>query len=218
MEKQLQAFTQDEIFFLSAVKNEVFNRIFPTIRHDLVAHVSASLIRLSIMDRILKKDNLDPDKVKLEFQKIDELLRNNIVDIRQLAFWDFSNREEDYTFNILVKSVQLISSQLAFKGIQLNVKPKDSEIDEKVEAKALLFTLICIFCYLEDNDFDNCICTLTHSSNFIKIQYDCKSEANSKVITNDRHLKITQEIAVRFAKLQLMDIVFFNQEIKINWK
>lgn len=80
---------KDETIFVSAIKHEIFSRIFPTIRHDVVGNISASLIRLSIIDRVLKLQDLNSEKIKSEILKLDQNLRSSINEIRDLAFLGF---------------------------------------------------------------------------------------------------------------------------------
>jgi len=213
MENQL--LTSDDDFFISAVQNEVFNRIFPKIRHDLVGNVSASLIRVSIMDRILKKD-YDLEKIKSELSKIDQQLRNNIIEIRDLAFWDFATNPEDNPSDVLIKSVQLVSSQLAFKGIELKVQVAEHENLGTVQTKPCLYCLLCVFSYLEDT-YSNCVFNLHLTSSTIMIKHECEVEGSTEIIPNHRHLKITEETVIKFARFQQMDIVYDDKQIVIQW-
>ncbi len=217
MDNQIINLTSDEIFFISAVQNEIFNRVFSTIRHDLVGDVSASLMRISMVDRILKKEELDLEKVQAELLKIDHQLRNNIVNIRDLAFWDFDSASDDFANNVLTKSIQLISSQLAMKNIQVNRIPFEYEELEKVETKPLLYSLICLLSFFEDNNYENLILNIFQSTSSITITIDQKINQNPTVIFKKRNLKITEEIAIRFAKLQNIDIIFDEHQVEMHY-
>src|SRR5688572_14767556 len=109
--------SEEDKYFISAIQQEVFNRILPTIRHDLVGYSSASLMRVSIMNRLLNKTGMTPENLKPELLKIEQQLRSSVVGIRELAFWDYGFAHQDFACNILSKSVQFVSSQLVLKNI-----------------------------------------------------------------------------------------------------
>ena len=217
MEKQLKKFTADENFFISAVQQELFNRIFPTIRHDLVGYLSASLMRVSIMDRYLNKEEVIPDQLKTELLKIESQLRSGISGIRALEFWDFQSKHDDYPSEILKKSVELMSTQLAMKSIQLIVVPHEIEDIEKVETKPLLYCLLCLLSYIEDNNFENNNLNIRQIAKSIAIGLEPKIAQNTIAIKKIRNLTINQELALDFAKFHNMNINFGIEEITLTW-
>ena len=216
MEKHLEQSTEDN-FFISAVNQEIFNRIFPHIRHDLVGYLTTSLMRVSIMDRYLNKTELAPDQVKLDLKKIELQLKDTILGIRELQFWDFDFAHEDHTSEILKKSIQLMTSQLAMKNIQLTVVPKEDLEDELVKTKPLLYCLLCLFSYIEDNNFENKNLNLHLSAKSISITCESIETQDSAAIKMNRNLIINQDLAVRFAKLYLFGIDF-QDKITLTWK
>ena len=216
MEKHLEQSTEDN-FFISAVNQEIFNRIFPHIRHDLVGYLTTSLMRVSIMDRYLNKTELAPDQVKLDLKKIELQLKDTILGIRELQFWDFDFAHEDHTSEILKKSIQLMTSQLAMKNIQLAVVPEEDLDDLIVKTKPLLYCLLCLFSYFEDNNFENKNLNLHLSAKSISITCESIETQDSAAIKMNRNLIINQDLAVRFAKLYLFEIDF-QDEITLTWK
>lgn len=217
MEKQLEKFNDDENFFISAIHQEVFDRIFPTIRHDLVGYLSASLMRVSIMDRHLNKPELIPDQLKAELSKIESQLKISISGIRALEFWDFQSTHEDFPSEILNKSVELMSTQLAMKNIQLTVVPQEFNDTEKVESKPLLYCLLCLLSYIEDNNFEDNNLKICHIGKSITISFEPKIAQNTSTFKKIRSLTINREVALDFAKFYNMDISFSMEEIILAW-
>ncbi len=217
MDNKLPKINAEDSIFISALYHELFTRILPTIRHDLVGEVSASLMRISILDRFLNKVELEPAKLKSELMKVDQQLRSNIISIRGLSFWDNSSTHNDSASNILIRSVQLISTPLATKNIQLNVHPHEHAEAEMIETKPILYCLLCLFAYIEDNNFDHHILNIFHLPNSIKFALEPKKAQDSTPNTHNRNIMVSKEMTVRFAKLHCFEAVFDNQQITLGW-
>ncbi len=215
MNLQTNNLVNEEFFFISAIKHEIFSRIFSTIRHDVVGNISATLIRLSIIHRILKKQDLDSEKIKSEVQKLDQHLRFSITEIRDLAFWDFESNQSDYSAEILKKSILLMASQLAFAGIQLNLQNEEILKLNKIDSKSLLYTLMCIYCYFEDNDFNNYIFNIYDNSDSILITYEPRPNPIQTTLIKNRYININQEIVLKFAELNKFKILFSDKKITL---
>lgn len=205
--------TEDSIF-ISALYHELFNRILPTIRHDLVGEVSASLMRVSIMDRFLNKAELDTENLKSELKKIDQQLKSNIVSIRALSFLDNPAKHYDTPSNILFRSVQFISTPLATKNIQINVLPHEHPEVEMIETKPLLYALLCLFAYIEDNNFDDHTFNILQSPESIQLTLEPKNKHDS-VPSFIRNTIVDKEMLIRFANLHLYEVIFDNELIII---
>ena len=216
MEIQLEKMSKEDKYFISAIQQEVFNRILSTIRHDLVGYSSASLIRVSIMNRLLNKAGVTSENLKPELSKIEDHLKSSVVGIRALAFWDFNHANQDFASNILARSVQLISTPLMMKNIGLNVIANEYDEDEEIETKPLLYTLLCLFSYFEDN-YENHIFEILPSRNSMTITNQKKSDTSSSTTLINRYLHIDQESTLRFAKLNNVDINFEDNQIKVEW-
>lgn len=217
MEKPFEKFTNDDRLFISAIHQEIFNRIFPTIRHDLVGYLSASLMRVSIMDRYLNKQDVLPNQLKNELIKIDTQLRNSIVEIRALEFWDFESKQNNNSNDVLNKSVQLMTTQLAMKNIKLNIIPEEIDASNEVVTKPFLYCLLCTLCYIEDKNFDNKDLFIRHTRNAIEIVTDPKEIVIGTTFKKNRNLTISKEMAMQFINLHDMEISFHNDDIKLTW-
>lgn len=217
MEKQSEKFTNDENFFISAVHQEMFNRIFPTIRHDLVGYLSASLMRVSIMERYLNKPEVVIEQLKAELLKIESQLKSSISGIRALAFWDFQSIHDDYPSEILKRGVELMSTQLAMNSIQLSLVPPEFQDIEKVKTKPLLYCLLCILSYIEDNNFESKNLTIRQIRKSIAISFEPKIALSTTNFKKIRNLIINQDLAVNFAKFHDININFSDEEIKLSW-
>jgi hypothetical protein len=217
MEKQLENCSVEEKFFIHAIHQEVFNRVFPCIRHDLVGGISASLMRVSIMERRINKVELAPELLKQDLEKIELQLKENITSIRALQFWDFDSAQEDMPINVLNKSVHLMASRLALRFIQTTVQAQEHNHVEPVRAKPLLFSLLCVFSYIEDNDFDNHHLNVGQSGQSIYIKYEPKTAQDSAIKIN-RNLIFDQALVARFAHHYGIDINFSQNEITLGWR
>lgn len=217
MEKTLNTLTNEERLFVSAIHQEIFNRIFPTIRHDLVGYLSASLMRVSIMDRYLNKQDVLPNLLKHELIKIDTQLRSSIVEIRALEFWDFESKQNDNSNDVLIKSVQLMTTQLAMKNIKLNIIPEEIDASNEVVTKPFLYCLLCTLCYIEDKNFDNKDLLIRHTANSIEIVIDPKEMITGTTFMKSRNLTISKEVAMKFINLHDMKMSFNNEDIKLTW-
>ncbi|MES2546277.1 MAG: hypothetical protein V4575_01140 [Pseudomonadota bacterium] len=215
MTQQMNKIMMDEVFFISAIKHEIFSRIFSTIRHDIVGNVSATLIRLSIIERILKNQELDVEKIKSEVQKLDHQLRVSIIDIRELSFWDFPTSQADFTGVVLQKSILLIASQLALKGIHLHLQEQQHDDVIKVDSKSLMYSLLCLFCYIEDNDFDNFKFNIFNTVDSIVMTYEPMPEQHQPTIIHNRNICIDKEIATQFISLNKVSIDFSDKCITL---
>lgn len=216
MIKQREEYAIDENFFISAVHQEVFNRIFPCIRHDLVGGMSASLMRVSIMERHLNKAEVPLDSLRQDLKKIELQLKDNIHSIRDLQFWDFDSAQEDTPINLIKKSVQLMASQLALKFIQITIQPQESPDIVSVKSKPLLYSLLCLWSYIEDNDFENHHLDVRQTGKSIHIYFEPKV-AQDSILNKDRNLIFSQALVSRFAKHHLMNIYFAKDEITLAW-
>ena len=217
MEKQREKRTANENLVVSAIQQEVFNRVLPTIRHDLVGYLSASLMRVSILDRYLSKEEVAPDQLKTELLKIESLIRSSISEIRALAFWDFQSMQDDYPSEILKRSVKLMSTELAMKGIQLIVVPQEFDDIKKVETKPLLYCLLCLLSYIEDNNFKKNNLKISQIGKSIVISFEPKSTQNFTAFKKMRNLTINKQLALDFVKFHNMNINFSIKEIKLTW-
>jgi hypothetical protein len=217
MQKHLEKLTTNQTLLISAVQQEVFSRIFPKIRHDLVGYLSASLMRVSIMDRYLSKEEVAPNQLKAELLKIESYIRSSIDGIRALGFWDFQSIHDDYPSEILKKCVELMSTRLAMQGTQLMVVPQELEDIKKVETKPLLYSLLCLLSYIEDNNFENNNLKIHKIGKSIVISSEPKIAQNSTAFKNVRNLTINRELALDFAKFQNMNINISIEEIKLTW-
>lgn len=217
MEKQLEKCSVEENYFISAIHQEIFNRVFPCIRHDLVGGISASLMRVSIMERRLNKAELVAETLKQDLEKIEQQLKENIHSIRALQFWDFDSVQEDMPINVLNKSVHLMASRLALRFIQTTVAPQEDNAAEPVKSKPLLYSLLCVFSYIEDNDFDNHHLNVGQSGQSIYIKYEPKTAQDSTIKIN-RNLIFDQALVAKFANHYGIDINFGQNEITLVWK
>jgi hypothetical protein len=211
--------TEDK-FFVSAVHQEMFNRIFPHIRHDLVGGLSASLMRVTIMDRHLNKLGSEISRLNPELKKIEGHLKDTIVGIRELQFWDFDVVHQDTLCNILHKSVKLMASHLLLKNIQLSIQPCDLEEESRealLETKPLLYTVLCVFSYIEDHGMTNKRLNICELSNTVEINIENISAQDSSPYTKNRHLIIDQSLARRFGKCHGISIDFSNACIQLSW-
>lgn len=206
-----------ENFFVCAVHQEIFNRVFPHIRHDLVGGLSASLMRASIMEKHLHKPVLDAERLTAELDKIEVHLRDTIMGIRELQFWDFDTSHEDIPSNIVQKSIKLMSSQLLLKNIQLSLQPAALDHEATVNTKPLLYSLLCVFCYIEDHDFANHQLQIQQSNNSIAVMAEPITAQDAHGVSKLRNLFISEAHLVEFAKHYAMDVQFDNQKIMLSW-
>lgn len=216
MIKQREEDSIEEHFFINAIHQELFNRVFPCIRHDLVGGVSASLMRVSIMERHLNKAEVPLDSLRQDLKKIELQLKDNVNNIRALQFWDFDATHEDLPTNVIKKSIHLMCSQLALKFIQINLQPQETRDIEQVKTKPLLYCLLCLWSYVEDNDFDNHHLEVRQMGKSIHIYFESK-EAQDYIIRKDRNLTFSQTIVSRFANHYSLDIRFTKNEITLAW-
>jgi hypothetical protein len=210
----------EEKFFISAVHQEMFNRIFPHIRHDLVGGLSASLMRVTIMDRHLNRPGSEISRLNEELKKIEGHLKETIVGIRELQFWDFDVVHKDTLCNILQKSVKLMASHLLLKNIQLAIKPCEIAQESEtllIESKPLLYTLLCVFSYVEDDGFKNKRLNIQELDNAVEINLETIPAQDSSPYTKNRHLIIDQTLAARFAHYHGITIDFSNEKIYLSW-
>lgn len=217
MGQKLEKNTTEENFFISAINQEIFNRVFPHIRHDLVGYLTTSLMRVSIMDRYLNRAELSAEQVKGDLKKIDLQLRDAILGIRELQFWDFDSAHEEYPSKILKKSVQLMSTHLAMNNIQLLITPGELEETEMVMTKPLLYCLLCLFSYVEDNNFEHNNLNISLFSKSVQIRIEPITAQESAVIKKKRNLFIDQDLASRFVALHSMDLSFVKDGINLTW-
>ncbi|PPC94077.1 MAG: hypothetical protein CTY33_05745 [Methylotenera sp.] len=216
MKRQREKCSVEENFFISAIHQEVFNRVFPCIRHDLVGGVSASLMRVSIMERRLNKVEITSELLKEDLKKIELQLKENIISIRALQFWDFDSVHEDIPIDILKKSVHLMASRLALRFIQTSVQTNEDNTVQPVKTKPLLLSLLCAFSYIEDNHFDNHQLNVGQSGESIYIQYEPKTAQDSTIKIN-RNLIFDQGLVTRFANHYEIDVNFSQSEITLGW-
>jgi hypothetical protein len=217
MEKQREQYSAEDNFFISAIHQEVFSRVFPCIRHDLVGGVSASLMRVSIMERRLNKAELSSDSLKEDLKKIELQLKDNITSLRALQFWDFDSEHEETPINILKQSVHLMASRLALRFIQATVQLQEGDGTEPLKTKPLLHSLLSVFSYIEDNDFDNHHLNVGQSGKTIYIKFEPKIAQDSAIIIN-RNLIFDQALVARFTNHYGIDIKFAQNEITLGWK
>jgi hypothetical protein len=217
MEKQREECSVEDNFFISAIHQEIFNRVFPCIRHDLVGGISASLMRVSIMERRLNKVDLVAEPLKEDLKKIELQLKDNINAIRALQFWDFDSAHEDSPINVLKKSVHLMASRLALRFIQATVHCEENNDSETIKTKPLLYSLLSVFSYIEDHDFNNHQLNVGQSGKSIYIKLESKIAQDSALNIN-RNLIFDQALVTRFAHHYDVDVNFAHGEITLAWK
>lgn len=198
---------------VNAIKQEIFNRIFPTVRHDLVSCISPSLMRVSILDRYLNRPELQPDQLKAELKKIEAHLKHAILDIRDLRYWDFEVEHSDTIGNILQKSIKLMESQLAAKGIEMSLE-SDAADTKQLDSKPLLYTLLCLFCYIEDSDIENVRISTRYTADTISLEFS-PTESQKWDIHRTRDLQISRDLLLSFARQQHFDIVLNQNSISL---
>jgi hypothetical protein len=217
MEKQREKCSLEENFFISAIHQEVFNRVFPCIRHDLVGGITSSLMRVSIMERRLNKAAVAAESLKQDLEKIESQLKDNITSIRALQFWDFDSAHEDIPINVLNNCVHLMASRLSLRFIQTTVHTQENNNAEQMKAKPLLYSLLCVFSYIEDNDFDNHHLNVGQSGQSIYIKCEPKVTQDS-TFNIHRNLIFSQALVAKFVHHYGMDISFTKNEITLVWK
>jgi hypothetical protein len=145
-------------------------------------------------------------------------LRDAIIGIRELQFWDFDSTHEEHPGKILKRGVQLMSTQLAMRNIQLSIVPVDTVETEVVKTKPLLYCLLCLFSYIEDNDFDHHNLNLTLHSKSVEIEIEPITTQDSVVINKKRNLHLDKELITKFAKLHGMELSFSQNNINLSWQ
>lgn len=198
---------------VNAVQQEIFSRIFPTVRHDLVSCISPSLMRVSILDRYLNKPELQPEQLKAELKKIETHLKDAIVGIRELRYWDFDVEHADSIGNILRKSIKLMESQLAAKGIELSLTSGEADTNQ-IATKPLLYTLLCLYCYIEDSDIENTRIKFQYTADTISLEF-APTESQKWDIHKTRDIEINQDLLLHFAKQHQVDITINPDSISL---
>ena len=110
-----------------------------------------------------------------------------------------------------------MASRLALRFIQATVQAQEQNHIEPVKAKPLLFSLLCVFSYIEDNNFDNHHLNVGQSGQSIYIKYEPKTAQDSAIKIN-RNLIFDQALVARFANHYGIDINFSQNEITLGWK
>jgi hypothetical protein len=217
MIKQIKQYSKEDAFFISAVQQEIFNRILPTIRHDLVGYLSAGLMRTTIIKKLLDNEDVSIERLKLEALKIEGILKDNVTSVRELSFWDFATSNKDSVSNVLKKSVQLSSNFLIKKNIKLNLHDSQHHHADEVESKVFLYSTLILFCYFEDNGFDNHVIDIAHSPNSITLTFEPNARTNATSVSIERFITIDKEVLIKFTKLHHIYIEFNDQLINVKW-
>ncbi len=218
MDQEHVDLTSEDTFLISAIHQEVFSRIFPAIRHDLVGYISASLMRVSIMDRYLHRPETEPEQLSLELKKIETHLKEAIRGIRGMQYWDFEAKHHDSPSNIIKKSVHLMATQLAMTGIQLAIFPSEAEDLKEIETKPLLYTLLCVFSYIEDSNFDINHLNIRQKADSILVTFEALPSYGLATVKKNRNLIINQEFAIKFAKYHGINMAIHASEITLKRK
>lgn len=206
----------DEIYFINAIHLEIFSRIFPHIRHDVIGYLSASLMRVSIIERLSNREQFSKNQLQEELKKIESHLREVVVNIRALKLWDFDFADDDTLCNIVTKSISIYSGQLAFRGIEIEYNKSEFQDTFKVKNKPLLNSLLCIFTYIEDSEYDNSKLKITieeSSINFLMMRLDHEF---TPIIKNNRNITIDKAMTFGFAKSQGYSLVFCENQIRLS--
>lgn len=217
MEKPITKSTDDNDFVISAIQQEIYTRILPSIRHDLVTYLSASLMRVSIMNRQLSNESVDSNQLKTELLKIESLIKSSITEIRELKVWDFQSLQDDYPSEIWKKSIKLMSIELAMQNIHLIVIPPEFKDIKKVETKPLTYCLLSLLSYIEDNDYENNNLKFHHYGKSIVIEFEPLTIQNTIGFEKARNLKISKQLVLDITKFYNMNIYFSMKEIKLVW-
>lgn len=146
----------------AGVRHELFSRVLPTMRHDMVA--PASVIRMGLL--LLKRQVATPVIDVAACEKYIDLLGEQVSDMvsgmRSLRDWDLANRDDDITRTQLVAECDaLLRPQFELRGVSLIVdgallkSEDDCEAQAEGEARwaaavALRYLLIGALCHLHD--------------------------------------------------------------------
>lgn len=109
-----------------------------------------------------------------------------------------------------------MATQLAFKGISLNLQDEENVNHNKIDTKTFLFSLLCIFCYIEDNDFENFIFKIYNNINSVFITFEPSLNKIEPVITKNRNIKIDIETMTDFISINNFQVQLNENQICLN--
>lgn len=80
-----------------------------------------------------------------------------------------------------------------------------------------MYTLLCLFSYFEDNNFDNNVLSIYAGLRSIEITFEKKIDLIIPSQCKSRNLSINNEVVINFAKHHLIDVTFSENKIIIIW-
>ena len=109
-----------------------------------------------------------------------------------------------------------MSSQLTTKGIQLTILPGEDE-NREIYTKPLLYTLLSLFCYFEDNDFVNLNLNIYQNLNTISITFEPLPAENLPTFVKQRNPIFSSDLVINFARIHQIEVLIEPERIQLKF-
>lgn len=137
-------------WIVEGIKHEIFMRIFPSLRHGLVGPISIARMSISIVRRLLTRDEVNLTSLNEPVERIDQQLAEAVVGIRTLQNWESGGKPQAQpAANIISEGIALMTAPLAMREIALDYAGPEEETT--AVSTTLLYTWLGLLCYFQDS-------------------------------------------------------------------
>lgn len=137
-------------WIVEGIKHEIFMRIFPSLRHGLVGPISIARMSISIVRRLLARDEVNLTALNEPVERIDQQLAEAVLGIRTLQNWESGGKPQvQPAANIISEGIALMTAPLAMREIVLDYAAPEQETT--AVSTTLLYTWLGLLCYFQDS-------------------------------------------------------------------
>lgn len=212
---------------IAGIQHELFLRVLPGLRHELVGPISVSRMGISVLKRTLEKGEADQAALQQQVLRMDEQLQQSVLGVRALRLWDEDSNMTASAADIISHGIKLMSYRLSLRNITIDYPldddPTNDSDDSKLIYQPFLYTWLGLLGYFEDHFTYAVLLAISRlSSNALRVRYQrSAAEAVAPLHADIQEAKrhhIDQHALLGLAQHYDISIVFGEDELTFHWQ
>lgn len=222
---------------IAGIQHEIFLRVLPGLRHELVGPISVSRMGISVLKRTLEKGEADKDSLQQQVLRMDEQMQQSVLGIRALRLWDADSNITATAAHIISHGLKLMSYRLSLRNITIDYLMEDDVENTESEStpagkqddagkqiyQPFLYTWLGVLGYFEDHFNEAVTLKIAFVSsnalsvNFVPGSTESVSLLQTEIIEANRH-HIDQHALVGLAQHYDNSIAFAKDALTLTWQ
>lgn len=216
---------------IAGIQHELFLRVLPGLRHELVGPISVSRMGISVLKRTLEKGEADQAALQQQVLRMDEQLQQSVLGVRALRLWDEDSNMTASAADIISHGIKLMSYRLSLRNITIDYPLDDAPLDDhslddsddsKLIYQPFLYTWLGLLGYFEDHFTYPVLLSISQlSSNALRVRYQRSSVEVAPLHADLQETKrhpIDQHALLGLAQHYDISIAFGEDELTFHWQ